>query len=59
MLQHAGCRSVIVDSRAVAQLDALLEGFEPSLFIILPEMDEVSALVQRWPQTTYSSVQTG
>lgn len=53
MLQHADCRALIVDARAEEQLDALLQGFEQSLLIVLPDNQHVGALRERWPQHTF------
>ena len=53
MLQHADCRAVIVDSRAEGQLDALLEGVEQSLLMILPDNEDVGGISNRWPQHTF------
>ena len=53
MLQDAGCRSMVVDSSAEAQLDALLEDVERSLLIVLPESQDVAAISHRWPQHAF------
>ena len=53
MLQSADCPAVIVDSHAAGQLDALLEGFEESLLIILPDNEDVGTIGERWPRHTF------
>ena len=53
MLQRAGCRSIVVDGRGGAQLDALLEGFEGRLLVILPDATDVTRWVRRWPWHTF------
>lgn len=53
MLQRAGCRSVVVDARGAAQLDALLEGVEGRLLVILPDATDVNPWARRWPWHTF------
>jgi amino acid adenylation domain-containing protein len=50
MLERAGCGAVIVDEGAAGALDALLEGVERRLVIVLPDVEDVSAIAARWPQ---------
>jgi len=50
MLERAGCGAIIVDAGAEALLDAVLEGIERRLVVILPERSEAQALAQRWPR---------
>jgi amino acid adenylation domain-containing protein len=52
MLVRAHCRSVVVDPTAEDQIDALLEGVEDSLTVLLPEADDVSAIRARHPAHT-------
>ena len=50
MLARSGCRSVIVDRNAMAQLDEVLEGIEPGLVLLLPDETSCAELAARWPQ---------
>jgi amino acid adenylation domain-containing protein len=50
MLVRAGCASLIVDATAEPQLELLLDGFDRSLSLILPDRDNVGPLTRRWPQ---------
>jgi len=50
MLARSLCTSLIVDSTAVSQLDAVLEGIDRELVVVLPDSDDVSAHGARWPQ---------
>ena len=52
MLQHADCRSLVVDSKAEPQLDIVLDGIHSPLLIILPDRKDVAALAKRWPNHT-------
>jgi amino acid adenylation domain-containing protein len=57
MLQHAGCLAMIVDSKAAAQLESLLDDLEPLLHIILPENEDVGLFARRWPQHAFIGMQ--
>jgi amino acid adenylation domain-containing protein len=48
MLERSRCRAVIVDSAAVSSVDALLEGVEHELLLLVPEED-VRGIQHRWP----------
>jgi amino acid adenylation domain-containing protein len=50
MLERSGCRAVIVDGTAEKQLSDVLDGFETSLLLILPDRDDVSELADRFPR---------
>ena len=52
MLQHADCRSLVVDSKSEPQLDAVLDGIYSPLLIILPDREDVGSLARRWPLHT-------
>jgi amino acid adenylation domain-containing protein len=52
MLQHADCRSLVVDSKSEPQLDIVLDGIHAPLLIILPDRKDVGALAKRWPTHT-------
>lgn len=53
MFAASGCRSVIVDSVSLPQLDSLLDESEKSLLVILPDLDEVEPLQARWPSHVF------
>jgi amino acid adenylation domain-containing protein len=57
MLQHADCRSLVVDSKSEPQLDFVLDGIHSPLLIILPDRKEVGALAKRWPNHTVIGAQ--
>lgn len=50
MLKRAGCRALIVDHPAMAQLEALLEGIDRDLVLILPDTIDGSRLARQWPR---------
>ena len=52
MLEKTNARSMIVDNRSAKYLDKILDGFDHSLLIILPEA-EIDDLSQRFPQHTF------
>src|SRR5436309_3105962 len=52
MLERAGCRALIVDSQSAQQLDHVLDGIERPLLLLLPEVVDVRAIAERWPQHT-------
>jgi amino acid adenylation domain-containing protein len=43
MIERSGCRSLVVASDARARLDAVLDGLEPGLRIVLPDSDAADA----------------
>lgn len=49
MLERSGCRAVVVDNHTVKQLGEVLNGFNGSLVLILPELDDVQALAEQHP----------
>ena len=53
MLERSGCEAMIVDAAAAEQLDAVLDGVERSLVIVLPDLADVSALAARWPRHAF------
>jgi amino acid adenylation domain-containing protein len=53
MLRTAGCRSIVVDLRASADLDGLLAGVEQSLLVVIPDCPDVGPLASRWPAHTF------
>jgi amino acid adenylation domain-containing protein len=52
MLARSRCRALVVDPTAVSQLDALLDGIEPSLVVLLPDAEDVEPFRVRWPHHT-------
>src|SRR5215471_21725810 len=50
MFERSQCRSVIVDTESLPQLDALLDGDEGQLFIIAPHLEDLRYYRERWPQ---------
>jgi amino acid adenylation domain-containing protein len=54
MLRSAGCRSLIVDAESAAQLDAVLEGVDWPMVVIVPDGDDVEAMQARWPRHTFA-----
>lgn len=50
MLTQAGCRAVIVDATAEAQLDEVLQGIDEQLLLLFPERRDVTELAARFPQ---------
>ena len=53
MLQRAGCRSLIVDSTAFAQVDDLLSGLSTSMLVIVRDDADLQPLAARYPQHTF------
>ena len=49
MLECSGCLSVVVDLESLPQLEAILAEFHRSLLIVIPEMEDIGALQERWP----------
>lgn len=50
MLQRSEVSSVIVDPTAVAQLEAVLQGVDRPLLLLLPDSPDVAAIAARLPQ---------
>lgn len=49
MLERSECRSIIVDIESLPQIHAILEGFQRSLLVVVPEVDDMGGLRGRWP----------
>lgn len=49
MIAQAQLEALVLDALGEAQLDALLDGIETSLTLLMPHTDDVEALRQRWP----------
>lgn len=52
MLSRSRCRALIVDPTASDQLEALLDGIEPSMVVLLPDAEDVGMVRARWPHHT-------
>ena len=52
VLRRADTRALVVDAGSLPQLDAILDGISEPLLIVLPDTDDVSGLVARWPEHT-------
>jgi amino acid adenylation domain-containing protein len=48
MLERGGCGAVIVDSTAVSEVEALVDGIDRELLLVLPDEDEVTHYAGRW-----------
>lgn len=55
MLALSGCRVLIVGKEALAQLEQLLNGFESSLTVILPDTLDLGSLPSLYPQHRFVS----
>jgi amino acid adenylation domain-containing protein len=53
MLQRAGCRSLIVDSLGLTQLNDVLSGISTSMLVIVPDEADLRGLTARWPQHAF------
>ena len=49
MIERSRCRCLVVGPTARGQLDALLEGLEGRLVVLLPDSEDVTELAARWP----------
>lgn len=50
MLERSLCHCVIIDNASAAQLDAVLEGIDRPLVLLLTDMEDVGDFAQRWPR---------
>lgn len=50
MLARSLCTSVVVDHTAIGQLDAVLEGLDRPMLVLVPDQRDVVALAARWPR---------
>jgi amino acid adenylation domain-containing protein len=50
MLEHTGCRAIVVDGAAVGELEALLPLLETPLLVVLPDVVETAEYAARWPR---------
>ncbi len=48
MFSRSQCRSIVVDTESAKQLDALLDGREESLLVIMPEQRDLRTYRKRW-----------
>ena len=53
MLVRSGCRELIVDRSALALVDAVLEGVDDPLLVIVPDEDDLGGRANKWPQHTF------
>jgi amino acid adenylation domain-containing protein len=49
MLERSECCSIVVDGESLPQLQAILAEFPTPLLIVLPEIEDMGGLQQRWP----------
>ncbi len=49
MLERSECRSIVVDTKSLPQLQVILAEFQTPLLIVIPEIDDTGGLQQRWP----------
>jgi amino acid adenylation domain-containing protein len=47
MLEHSGCRSVVADRESAAQLEAVLDGLDRSLVVLMPEERDAGRWARR------------
>lgn len=50
MLELSGCRTIIVDALAAAQLDEVLRGIDEPLTLVFPERGDIGDLAARYPR---------
>lgn len=50
MLARSECRALIVDQHAAAQLTEVLTDIDQDLLLLLPDVDDVSAIRAQWPR---------
>jgi len=50
MFERSECATLIVDARALAQLDALLDSMRQPIVVIAPDLDDARVLRDRWPR---------
>jgi amino acid adenylation domain-containing protein len=53
MLQSSGCRALVADAAALAELDTLLEAAEHPMLVIAPDVADVTRLATRWERHTF------
>jgi len=56
MLDRSECCSIIVDDDSLIQLQAILQGFQRSLLVILPGAEDITALQEQWPRHCFVGV---
>jgi amino acid adenylation domain-containing protein len=49
MLERSECRSLVVDTESLPQLQGILAGFQRPLLIVIPESDDTGGLREKWP----------
>jgi len=53
MFERSECRSIIVDSGSLPQLDDLLGGVREPLLVILPDISDVGSYRELWPRDIF------
>ena len=53
MFQRSACQSIIVDERSLASLRSLLNQAQKPLLVLLPELHDVRAHREQWPQHVF------
>jgi lipopolysaccharide/colanic/teichoic acid biosynthesis glycosyltransferase len=56
MFSQAQCRSIVVDSGSMGQLDAVLSQRSDRLVVIVPDLDDVQTCRERWTQHLFLSL---
>jgi amino acid adenylation domain-containing protein len=57
MLQRSGARSIIVDPGSLPQLNALLEGQQEPLLIIIPDPQDLRCYREQWPHHIFVNLE--
>ncbi len=52
ILRQTECRTIIVDKGFCGQIDKILEGFEHKLVILLPDLEDIADMKNKFPQHT-------
>ena len=53
MFERSEARSLVVDTKSLPQLDALLESSRQPLLVILPDVSDVSLFETKWPMHSF------
>ena len=54
MFERAECDSLVVDPGSLPQLEKLLDRAEKRVLVLLPEVEDVRSLKQRWPNHSFT-----
>lgn len=52
ILRQTGCRAIVVDKESCKQIGKVLEGFDRNLIVLLPDLEDVADIGNRFPQHT-------